>query len=257
MNYKISSIYFYPVKSISFQNLKKCVIKKDIGILNDRIFAISRLVDADKAIYIEKNPGNRKLNDLLNLKNTPELNKYKFEYEDGLLKLFFEDRLIQSANTNNPEEADLIIKELSQLENTIKGPNYLLKNEKFPFFDTTSSGEIINSISLINLETIKDFESKLGKKVEFQRFRGNFYIEGMPAWEEKKILGKTIEINGLKFKAEYDIPRCSATNLKPSTGEATINLPQKLKEFYNHFDLGIYLAPLEDGEISEGDIVKI
>ena len=114
MNYKISSIYFYPVKSISFQNLKKCVIKKDIGILNDRIFAISRLVDADKAIYIEKNPGNRKLNDLLNLKNTPELNKYKFEYEDGLLKLFFEDRLIQSANTNNPEEADLIIKELSQ-----------------------------------------------------------------------------------------------------------------------------------------------
>ena len=174
LNYKISSIYFYPVKSISFQNLKKCVIKKDIGILNDRIFAISRLVDADKAMYIEKNPGNRKLNDLLNLKNTPELNKYKFEYEDGLLKLFFEDRLIQSANTNNPEEADLIIKELSQLENTIKGPNYLLKNEKFPFFDTTSSGEIINSISLINLETIKDFESKLGKKVEFQRFRGTF-----------------------------------------------------------------------------------
>ena len=52
MNYKISSIYFYPVKSISFQNLKKCVIKKDIGILNDRIFAISRLVDADKATYI-------------------------------------------------------------------------------------------------------------------------------------------------------------------------------------------------------------
>ena len=257
MNYKISSIYFYPVKSISFQNLKKCIIKKDIGILNDRIFAISRLVDADKAIYIEKNPGNRKLNDLLNLKNTPELNKYKFEYEDGLLKLFFEDRLIQSANTNNPEEADLIIKELSQLENTIKGPNYLLKNEKFPFFDTTSSGEIINSISLINLETIKDFESKLGKKIEHQRFRGNFYIEGMPAWEEKKILGKTIEINGLKFKAEYDIPRCSATNLKPSTGDVTINLPQKLKEFYNHFDLGIYLAPLEDGEISEGDVVKI
>ena len=127
-----------------------------------------------------------KLNDLLNLKNTPELNKYKFEYEDGLLKLFFEDKLIQSANTNNPEETDLIIRELSQLENTIKGPNYLLKNEKFPFFDTTSSGEVINSISLINLETIKDFEIKLGKKIEHQRFRGNFYIEGMHAWEEKK-----------------------------------------------------------------------
>ena len=78
-----------------------------------------------------------------------------------------------------------------------------------------------------------------------------------PAQQSFYTIGKTIAINGLKFKAEYDIPRCSATNLKPSTGEATINLPQKLKEFYNHFDLGIYLAPLEDGEISEGDIVKI
>ena len=50
MSVLISSIYFSPVKSLSFINIKSCVIKKDLGILNDRKFAFSRIIDKNKAL---------------------------------------------------------------------------------------------------------------------------------------------------------------------------------------------------------------
>ena len=45
MNCTISSIHYSPVKSLSFQNVSFCNIKKDLGIINDRIFAFSRGLD--------------------------------------------------------------------------------------------------------------------------------------------------------------------------------------------------------------------
>ena len=64
-------------------------------------------------------------------------------------------------------------------------PIFLLKNEKYPFFDTTHSTNVSNSISLININSIEDFESKQIKQLEPDRFRGNFYIDGLDAWEER------------------------------------------------------------------------
>ena len=257
MNISISSIFFSPVKSISFQKINKCEIKKNIGIINDRLFAFSRSLDSGKAQKMEYEPSQRKLINFLTLKNTPILNKYSFEFNEGNLELFHDQKKLISINPNNPDEVSLIEKEVLNLEDQVKGPVFLLKNNQNPFFDTNSGGEMLNSISLINHNSIKDFEKNIGKRVEYQRFRGNFYIKGLDAWEERNWIGKTIKINGMSFKVDDHIPRCSVTNLKPESGEITFNLPQKLKEFYNHIDLGIYLLPLEDGLVSFGDQVVI
>ena len=257
MNISISSIYFSPVKSISFQKINKCKIKKNIGIINDRLFAFSRLIDSEKAQKMEQKPSARKLINFLTLKNTPVLNKHSFEYNDGNLELFDDQKKLISIDPNNPEEVSLIEQEVSNLEDQVKGPVFLLKNGQNPFFDTNSGGEVMNSISLINLKSIKDLEKNIGKKVEHQRFRGNFYFDGLDAWEERNWIGKTININGVPFKVDDHIPRCSATNLKPKSSEITFNLPQKLKEFYDHMDLGVYLTPLDDGELSIEDKVII
>ncbi|MBT7009988.1 MAG: sulfurase, partial [Flavobacteriaceae bacterium] len=87
MSVLISSIYFSPVKSLSFTNIKSCIIKKDLGIVNDRSFAFTRIIDSKKALILEKNPSERKLNNFLTLKNSPVLNKYNFEYKNNKLIL--------------------------------------------------------------------------------------------------------------------------------------------------------------------------
>ena len=151
------------------------------------------------------------------------------------------------------EDKEAISKEVSKLEPNLPGPIFFLKNELFPFYDTTNSSSVSNTISLINLNSIKDFNQKINKEIEFQRFRGNIYIKNIDAFEERNWINKTIKINEAEFKVLKHIPRCSATNLKVNSDQADINLPNELKKVYGHMDMGIYLYPLNNSKISAND----
>ena len=257
MNGIISSIHFSPIKSLSFTNIKSCEIKKNLGILNDRKFAFSRVIDAEKAILIEKNPNERKLNNFLSLKNSPFLNKYNFTYKDNKLALILDGEEQISITADDLDQRSKLINKLIDLESSLKKPMFLLQNKEFPFYDTSNSNKVFNSISLINLNSIEDFEKRINQKVEFQRFRGNFYVDGIDAWEERNWIGKNIKINNVLFKVERNIPRCIAINLKPKTDKSNLNLLQSLKKAYNHFDMGIYLRSLNDGKIKVGNAIKL
>lgn len=230
MNCTISSIHYCPVKSISFQNIQSCEIKEKLGITNDRIFAFSRSINLEKTKLIEKDAKERKLNNFLTLKNSPVLNKYNFVYENNKLTLISNNENIISISADDPNERLLLSNKLMELENSLLKPITLLKNIDFPFYDTSHSNNVFNSMSLINLNSIKDFEKKINEKVEFQRFRANFYVDGIDAWEEHNWIGKIIKINNISFKVEKNILRCVAINLKPTTDDNSLNLLQSLKK---------------------------
>ena len=255
MNCLIKSINYCPVKSVSFQSIESSSIKKNLGMPNDRIFAFSRGLDNKQSKLIENNPNERKLNNFLTLKNSPTLNKYNFFYINEKLTLTYQEKELLTISPDNEEERLLLTNKLTELESSLSKPIILLKNKDFPFHDTSHSNKIFNSMSLINLKSINDFESKINQKVEFERFRANFYVEGIDAWEERNWIGKIIKINNVSFKVEKNIPRCVAINLKPKT-DTTINLLKSLKDQYNHFDMGIYLTALDDGDINVGDKVN-
>ena len=257
MNCVISSIHYCPVKSISFQSIQSCEIKKNLGIANDRIFAFSRSVDLEKAKLIEKDAKERKLNNFLTLKNSPVLNKYNFVYENNKLTLTLNNENIISISADDSNERLLLSNKLMELENSLSQPISLLKNIDFPFYDTSNSNNVFNSMSLINLNSIKDFEKKINEEVEHQRFRANFYVDGIDVWEERNWIGKIIKINNVSFKVEKNIPRCVAINLKPKTDDNSLNLLQSLKKNYNNFDMGIYLTPLDDGKIETGNKIEV
>ena len=257
MDCSIVSIHYCPVKSLSFQSINSCIIKKDLGMPSDRILAFSRGVDLDKAKQMEKNPNERKLNNFLTLKNSPVLNKYNFTYSNNKLTLYLNEKVIISISIDSSEEINLLSNKLIELESSLAKPIYLLSNNEFPFFDTSHSNNIFNSMSLINLNSVKDFEKKINEKVEFQRFRANFYVEGIEAWEERNWINKIIKINNISFKVEKNIPRCVAINLKPKTDDNRLNLLKSLKKTYSHFDMGVYLTALEDGKINVGNKVEL
>ena len=256
MSCSVASIYYCPVKTLSIQSIESCNIKKNLGMTNDRIFAFSRGLNFEKAKLIEKNPNERKLNNFLTLKNSPVLNKYNFVYEKNKLTLTVKDKELISIYPDNSDDLSLISEKLLELETSLTKPIFFLKNSDFPFYDTTNSNNVMNSMSLININSIKDFEKKINEKVETQRFRGNFYVEGIKAFEERNWINKIIKINNISFKVQKSIPRCIAINLKPKTDDNSLNLLQSLKKIYNHFDMGIYLTALNDGKINVGDKVE-
>jgi len=143
MSVLISSIYFSPVKSLSFTNIKSCIIKKDFGIVNDRSFAFSRTIDSKKAFIIEKNPSERKLNNFLTLKNSPVLNKYNFEYKNNKLILKLGDKELLSIIADDPEQKSILVNKILELENSLMKPIFLLQNDRAPFFDTSHSKKFL------------------------------------------------------------------------------------------------------------------
>ena len=96
-----------------------------------------------------------------------------------------------------------------------------MKNKDIPFFDTSISNKTIlnHSISLINTKSVEDFQNKTKQEIETQRFRGNIFVDGVDAWEERNWIGKIIKINDISFKVEKNIPRCVAINLKPNSDD--------------------------------------
>ena len=261
MSISISSINYCPVKSVSFQTIKSCEIRKNIGIVGDRIFAFSKGLDFNQAQLFEKKLEERrgKWNKILTLKNSPSLNKYNFSFDDNKLTLTQNNNEIITINSNETGEYELISNKILELENSLQKPLFLMKNINIPFFDTSISNKTLltHSISLINNKSIEDFKNKTNEEIETQRFRGNIYVDGIEAWEERNWIGKIIKINNISFKVEKNIPRCVAINLKPNTDDNSLNLLQSLKKTFNHFDMGIYLTALDSGNINIGDIVSI
>ena len=257
MSASISSIHYCPVKSVSFQNIENCEIKRNVGIVGDRIFAFSKDLEPRNVELFEKNPDERKgkWNKILTLKNSPALNKYNFKYIDEKLTLIKDNKEIIKIDENKASEKEELVNKIIKLENSLKQPIVLMKNKLYPFFDTSISKKVnfTNSISLLNLQSINDFQKRIGKKIERSIFRGNLYFDGIEAWEERNWIGKIIKINGISFKVEKNIPRCVAINLKPQTSDNSSNLLQSLKKNYNHIEMGIYLTALDDGKININD----
>ena len=261
MRVSISSISYCPVKSISFQNSKNCEIKKNVGIVGDRIFAFSKGLDRNQVQLFEKNLDERrgKWNKILTLRNSPMLNKYNFKFKDNKLTFTHKNNEILTIDVSKTSEHDLLSNKILELEVSLQKPIFLMKNIDIPFFDTSISNKSVltHSISFINNKSIEDFEKKTNQTIEPERFRGNIYVDGMEAWEERNWIGKIIEINNISFKVEKNIPRCVAINLKPNTDDNSLDLLKSLKKTYNHFDMGVYLTALDNGQVNIGDNVSL
>ena len=117
MSVEITSINYCPVKSVSFQSVQNCKIKKNIGIIGDRIFAFATGLDQDQAKLFEKSPDERKgkWNKILTLKNSPALNKYNFEFKDEKLTFIIKDKEILSIDINQFSEREALSNKISEL----------------------------------------------------------------------------------------------------------------------------------------------
>ena len=250
--FKVNQLFYSPVKSLSFSPVKHLEIINNIGIKFDRNFAFTRNLDDNKINYILNNPLKRQIINFLSLKHFPELNEYNFDFKKNILELKKNNIIILTTNINNKFEVKILCKKIQSLIPKVKKIR-LVKDSINPFFDTMPS----KTISLINLNSIKDLENKISRKIELQRFRGNIYIDGLNAWDERNWLNKTLTINDVKFKVIKEIPRCSATNIKPNSSEYNLSVPASLKKFYNHINLGIYLLPLNNGNIKLYDDILI
>lgn len=120
------------------------------------------------------------------------------------------------------------------------------------FWDYTDS-----TLSIINLATIRYLEQAAGRPLDPVRFRGNFYIDGLEAWEEFAWPGKTVRIGETLLEIIRPILRCAATSVDPLSGARDFNLPGFMQQAVGHCFCGVYAKVLNGGDIAAGDPVLL
>jgi uncharacterized protein YcbX len=109
-------------------------------------------------------------------------------------------------------------------------------------------------VSILNLDTVRDIERRLGRPVDPARFRANVQVEGWGPWSEYGIEpGLPLRLGGAELSLKGEIVRCAATHVDPRTGVRDIDMVGSLNVEYGHLCCGVYAEVVGDGVVSVGD----
>ena len=112
-------------------------------------------------------------------------------------------------------------------------------------------------ISLGNLNSLKALSDKVGTPLDPRRFRINFWIDGLDAWEEFNWIDRTLQIGELTFQAKARITRCKSTMANPDTGVRDADTLGALDQGWGHNDFGINLLATSTGALKVGAEVRL
>jgi len=109
-------------------------------------------------------------------------------------------------------------------------------------------------VSILNVESLRDLERRLGRPLETARFRANVLVEGWPAWSEYgRKPGVSLLLGGAELKLMGDIDRCAATHVNPKTGVKDVDMVPALLSHTGHICCGVYAEVSASGRIAVGD----
>ncbi|ANK79815.1 MAG: hypothetical protein TEF_02685 [Rhizobiales bacterium NRL2] len=246
---EIVQILRFPVKGLSGQELDSVEVSPAGGMPLDRMFAIAR----GSAMAGGKAIADLGWKDCLQLKNCPKLASLsaEFDADETLLTLKRQGRQVARGNLSQPVGRQLIEQFLSAfLADEINSPPKIVSEEGQIFSDARAP-----KLSIINLETLRDIERVLRRPLEPRRFRGNFYIDGLPPWAEFDWIGSELDAGGARLRITQRIDRCAATNVDPDTGESDMQIPKVLQSGFGHMDCGVFAEVLSAGSIRRGDAI--
>ena len=112
-------------------------------------------------------------------------------------------------------------------------------------------------ISLISLDSLRDFEAQAGGRRHRRRFRANIWFSGLAPWAEFNWIGREIQVGGARMRVTQRIGRCAATEVNPETAERDVDPVAELRQFYGHTDLGVYAEVIEGGKFAAGDSIQV
>lgn len=246
---EIVRICRYPVKGLSGQELDAVEVSPEGGMPLDRAFAIAR----GSAMAAGRTVDDIGWKDCLQLKNCPKLAtlEAEFDAEEMALVLKRQGRQVARGNLGQPIGRQLIEQFLAAfLADAVQTPPKIVGD----------AGRILSDaraplLSIINLETLRDIERVLRKPLDPRRFRGNIYVDGLPAWAEFDWLGQIFDVGGARLKIVDRIDRCAATNVDPDTGEVDAQVPKALQAGFGHVDCGVFAEVEAAGTIAKGDAI--
>ena len=251
----LKKIFIYPIKGLSGENIDQVLLEKNQVLPGDREYGFAR----SHVSFDESNPVYLRKTNFLALVKEDKLAKLntKFISKSKRLIIKVDNQIVLDEILNNEiniNKVEVFFQKYLNLGDNnkpklVKGrKNNNTKNLKHSFSDLPEK-----AISIINLNTIINFEKKIGKKIAPSRFRANLLIDDIDPWKEFDWVGKNIKIGESVLEVFKRTQRCAATNVNPETALRDINIPHEIKNHFGHLDLGVYAKVKKTGIISVND----
>lgn len=248
---RLAAIYRYPVKGLSAETLRQTAVAVGETVPFDRAYAIENGPSGFDAAAPKHFP---KIVFLMLMRHE-HLAELKTSFDEATTTLTIRrNGAVAAEGRLDTQDGRRAIEAFFDAfsADDLKGPAQILQSPGHTFSDSRDK-----VISLINLETVRALGKDLGADIHPLRFRGNLYVEGLPAWEEFEWIGKSLQFGGATFTVTRRIDRCDATNVDPLTAARDLTIPRSMQIAYGHADCGVYLQVTAAGAIAEGDEVTV
>ncbi|MBU2981952.1 MOSC domain-containing protein [Lentibacter algarum] len=247
MNAQVTQLWRYPVKSHGREALESVVLTAGQTLPWDRTWAVAHdSSDADGSEWV------RCQNFSIGTK-APRLAAINAQLDEvtGLVTLTHPD--LETLTFDPDSEGDKLVAWAGPLvpENRAQSVR-VIRGQQRGFTDTPFA-----SVSLMSEASHRDVEAKLGHALEDQRWRGNIWFDGLPAWDEFNWIGKTVRIGEAELTVKEPVVRCMHTTASPVTGARDVDTLKTLKANWGHQNFGIYAEVTRTAEIKRGDTIEV
>jgi uncharacterized protein len=248
---RIEYLYRFPVKGLSAEAIEAAKVEQGGAIPWDRAFALAQGdsgFDPAAPTWLPKD------NFMCQKRNARiALLRSMFDARSGLLAIRAPDgnAVMENALTEAGRAriaaflVDYLHEEARGEPRFLHVPGHVFADQPHPV------------VSLINLASWRDYESRVGARRHRRRFRANVWFSGAPAWAEFDWVGKTLQLGGAVLRVTKRIARCPATEVNPETGERDADPVAELRALYGHVDLGIHAEVIEGGTFAVGDALEV
>jgi uncharacterized protein YcbX len=245
----IASLYRYPVKGLSPEQLSRVALNVGQTFPADRRYAIEN----GPSPFDPRAPAWLPKAHFLMLMRNERLAGLEthFEDESHLLTIRKDGEVVARGDLETAEGRGAIERFfVANFAPDLKGPPKVPSSEGHSFSDVARK-----VVSIINLASLAAIENLVDWPVHPLRFRANLYVTGWPAWHEFELLDRTLAIGDVRLKVVKRIMRCAAVNVDPDTAVRDLEIPRTLERRLGHADCGIYAEVVAGGTIGVGDEV--
>ena len=248
----VRTLWHYPVKGLSAQPLDSVLLVAGKGFPLDRAYGFAKPGSG----FDPADPKPLPKTKFVMLARDAEIAGLKTRLDPETRVLTIEDSSAPQAFDLN-SEADVRAAEALIARTIGAGPEAaptLHSAHPHRFTDVSVvSPQLMQAISLINLDSVAAFGAQIGQAVDPARFRANILFSGLPALAELDMVGHTLTIGAATLRIIRRTKRCPATEVNPETCARDIDVPRLLREAYGHSDMGVYAEVIDGGMIRPGD----
>lgn len=255
MDTTINALTFFPVKGLSAQPIERVTLVAGQGFPGDRQFGFARPNSGFDPAQPKPLPKTKFY--MLARDAAIALLSTEYDNDTGVLSMSAQhhEGQFDISTTQGKNDASDFLKSYLALPDDETPQLYEASPHRFTDVSVDST-EMMNTVSIINLDSVAEFSKAIGQEVDPKRFRGNIHLSNLPAFSELEMIGQQCVIGAARFKIVRRTKRCPATEVNLNTGERDIKTPSRLREHYGHMDMGVYAEVVQGGVIAEGDKVE-